>query len=725
MTTRPRDGGMGGAVPRPVRLDRMFAPGTIAVIGASESPGLARDLLLTLRSRGYGGSVYAVNPHRRDVLGIPCYPDVVSVPAAVDLGVVLVPPEVTLEVLADCARAKVPAVAVCSSGFAEMGGEAQALQAEIGRLAREAGIRLLGPNCLGFISVPRNVPAMAIPPASIPETLHAGPVGVISQSAGLLISAMEYGSQIGVGFSLLVSTGNEEDLEAADCLEYLLDDPETRVVALILEAVRDGRRLLDLAGRARALGKAVVALKLGRSQRGAEAVRTHTAALAGAAEVFDAACREAGIETADTIAGLVDCAAFLSKRRPSARGGLAAITISGGTKALVADLAERYGVRLAELAPRTRQRLSDAIPSVAVVGNPLDVSAAAIEDEEVFGRAVEALDDDPDVGVIALVMHLKKHGGSPAHQRLVRRLIAQHGQVSKQLVVISSIPEGLSGFWHTEAAGSPVPFLNDLSALAALRGLTTATAPVAWPPPGGDVGAITLPQDLGGLADGTGILPEVEAYRLLESAGIAVAPYALVASREEAAAAADRLGYPVALKVSASGVAHKAAAGLVRLNVRSASEVSRAYDELTMSPLPQGIRRPDVLVQAMEVEGVELLLGMRVDPQFGPVVVVGLGGVWAEALRDVQVGLAPMAPERAEALISRLRVATMLRDLASRSKLDIRVLAGAVSRFSLLAVRLAPYLASLEINPLIVSARGCVAVDALGQVMLAGGRPRA
>jgi acyl-CoA synthetase (NDP forming) len=699
----------------------MFTPGTIAVIGASESPGLARDLLLTLRNRGYGGSVYAVNPHRRDVLGTPCYPDVVSVPAAVDLGIVLVPPAATVTVLADCARAKVPAVAVCSSGFAEMGGEAQALQAKIGRLAQAAGIRLLGPNCLGFIDVPRNVPAMAIPPASVPETLHAGPVGVISQSAGLLISAMEYGSQIGVGFSLLVSTGNEEDVEAADCLEYLLDDPQTRVVALILEDVRDGRRLLDLVIRGRALGKAVVALKLGRSPRGAEAVRTHTAALAGAAEIFDAACRDAEIETADTIAGLVDCAAFLCKRRPSARGGLAAITISGGTKALVADLAERYGVRLADLAPQTRQRLSDAIPSVAVVGNPLDVSAAAIEDEEVLGRAVRALDDDPDVGVIALIMHLKKHGGSPAHQRLVRRFVAQHGQVSKQLVVISSIPEGLSGFWRTEAAGCPVPFLNDLSALAALRSVTAAPAPVAWPPPAGDVEDVTvLPgrkaRVLDALAHGTGLLTEVEAYGLVEAAGIPVARHVLVASRDEAVAAAERLGYPVVLKVCAPGVAHKAAAGLVRLGLSSAGEVACAYEELVLLPGAAWGRQPPVLVQAMVDDGVELLLGMRVDPQFGPVVVIGLGGAWAETLRDVQTGLAPMTPQHAEALIDRLRIASMLRGRAARTELDIHALAGVVSRFSYLAMRLAPYLVSLEINPLMVSGRGCVAVDALGQV---------
>jgi hypothetical protein len=303
---------------------------------------------------------------------------------------------------------------------------------------------------------------------------------------------------------------------------------------------------------------------------------------------------------------------------------------------------------------------------------------------------------------------------------LVRRFVAKHGQVSKQLVVISSIPEGLSGFWRTEVAASPVPFLNDLSALAALRSLTAPPAPAAWPPPAGDVEAVASlrglePRALDVLAQGTGLLTEVEAYRLLEVAGIPVAPYALVASRDEAIAAAARLGYPVALKVCAPGVAHKPAAGLVRLGLSSAAAVACAYDELVARPGPPWAQQPPVLVQAM-ADGVELLLGMRVDPQFGPVVVIGLGGAWAETLRDVQTGLAPMAPEHAEALIDRLRIAPMLRERAVRAELDIHALAGVVSRFSYLAIWLAPYLASLEINPLIVSGRGCVAVDALGQV---------
>jgi acyl-CoA synthetase (NDP forming) len=727
------------ATPRQAALARFFAPASIAVVGATEAPGLARDLCVTLGERHYPGTVYYVNPHRAEVLGQPAHPDVSSVPAPVDVAIVLVPPEATPAVVSDCARAKVAGVAIVTAGFAEMGPEGRALQTEIGRLAREAGLLLLGPNCIGFANVPRRIPAIAIPPGSVPAELAAGPVGVVSQSAGILISTMEYGSQVGVGFSTLISTGNEEQIDATDCLQYLLDDPQTRVIALVLETVRDGRRLLEGTARARALGKTVVALKLGRSTRGAEAAITHTAGLAGSAEVFDAACRDAGIESVATVSELVDHLAFHGKRRAGVRGGLAAITISGGVKVLVADLAERYGVRLADFSAETRGRLARVIPSVGVAGNPLDVTAAAIEEEEVFAQAVAALDADRDVGVIALIMHLKKRGGSPAHQRIIRRFAAQHGRATKQLAVISTIPEGVSGFWREESAASPVPFLSNLTALAALRSLTASApgagaaaqeaAPAATAAPSdfeATVKSKVLPRlqsaQIHARHHGDApaaypiVLGEMETYPLLEAAGIEVAPYERVQSRDDAVAAANRLGYPIVLKVTAPGVAHKTAAGLVRLDLRMRDDVARAYDVLAARPLPAGGRPAGVIVQAMVRGAVELLLGMRADPQFGPVITVGLGGVYTETLRDVQLALAPLDAGRARTLLETLRIGPLLRDLAARSQIDLDAAAGLVSRFSLLAALIAPPVLSLEINPLIATPRGCVAVDALAQL---------
>ncbi len=721
---------------RTAALTRLFNPSAIAVVGATDTPGLSRDLLVTLRERGYRGTVHYVNPRRTEVMGQPCYPDVAAIPTPVDVAIVLVPPEATPGVVADCVRAKVPGVAIVTAGFAEMGAQGRVLQTEIGRLAREGGVLLLGPNCIGFANVAKSVPAIAIPPGSVPVELQPGPVAVISQSAGILISTMEYGAQVGVGFSALISTGNEEQVDATDCLEVLLEDPGTQVIALVLETVRDGRRLLDTVVRARGLGKGVVVLKLGRSARGAEAAITHTAGLAGSAEVFDAACREAGVEMVATISELVDHLAFHGKRREGVRGALAAVTISGGIKVLVADLVERYGVRLAEFSRETRERLARVIPSVGVADNPLDVTAAAIEEEDVFAQAVGALNDDPDVGVIALIMHLKKRGGSPAHQRIIRRFVAQHARVTKQLVVISSIPEGVSGFWREESAASPVPFLNNLTALAALRRVTAPDAARDESP----ADAATLPPEfvttvtskvlprievaharaLRQRETTTGtdpmLLTEIETYQVLEAAGFDVAAYERVQSRDDAVAAANRLGYPVVLKFAATGIAHKAAAGLVRLDLRTRDDVAHAYDVLAARPLPPGARPAGALVQVMVRGGVELLLGMRADPQFGPVVTVGMGGAWTEVLRDVRLGLAPLTPERARALLEGLRIGPVLADMAARSMLDLDAVAGVVSRFSMLATLIAPQVMSLEINPLIATPRGAVAVDALAQL---------
>jgi hypothetical protein len=330
-------------------------------------------------------------------------------------------------------------------------------------------------------------------------------------------------------------------------------------------------------------------------------------------------------------------------------------------------------------------------------------------------------------------MHLKKRGGSPAHQRIIRRFAAQHARATKQLVVISTIPEGVSGFWREESAASPVPFLNDLTALAALRSLTVPVAPdapadIVVPPEFETVVkskvlpriemARTRAQRQSEAAHDAGqvLFGEVETYQLLEAAGMEVAPYERVQSRDEAVAAANRLGYPVVLKLSAAGVTHKAAAGLVRLDLRTRDDVARAYDALAARPQPPGARPAGAIVQAMVRSGVELLLGMRADAHFGPVVTVGLGGVWTEAMRDVQLGLAPMSADRARALLEGLRARGALRDAAAQARIDIEAIAAAVSRFSMLAALIAPPVTLLEINPLIATPRGCVAVDALAQL---------
>jgi acyl-CoA synthetase (NDP forming) len=689
------------------RLAGLFQPRSIAIVGATETPGLTRDLLQTLPGRGFEGVVYPVNPRYATIGDLVCYPDVRDLPEAPDLAVILLAPERVPEALTACAERGVPHVVVCSSGFAELGEEGASLQRRVTALVRASGMTLLGPNSIGFINVARSVPAIAIPPASVPARLHQGGAALIAQSAGIMISAMEYGSQVGLGFSLLVSTGNEADVGAIDCLEHVLDDPSTTTVGLVLESVGDGARLIAGVRQARQLGKRVVVLKLGRSRAGAEAVLSHTAGLAGSTEVFDAVCREIGLTQVQTIAELVDTLVLFEKWRSHKAGALAAITISGGTKVLVADLAERYGLPLAELAPATTRRLRSVVPDIGVPTNPLDVTAASIEDAGVFEAAVEALTADPGVAAIALVMHLKKHGGSVAHQRLVRGFVAAQAAADVQLVVISTIPEGVSGFWYDEAASGPVPFLNGIESLRAVAAsLAPPPSGAAWAEP--EVAADPPAIVQRALESGVPMLTEAETYELLGAAGIPVARFGLAESVEQAIEAANQIGYPVALKIQDPSVAHKLRAGGVSLDLADDGQLTVAYARMR-AQWPEG--QANVLVQQMVPRGFELLVGAHVDPQFGPIVTLGIGGTLVELTRDVTHRLAPVEPAT---------VADALRGLpgwsAAAGSIDPFIAAPAIDAFSRLAVRLSPWISSIEINPLIVSEDGCSAVDALAEL---------
>jgi acyl-CoA synthetase (NDP forming) len=694
------------------RLARLFEPGSIAIVGATETPGLTRDLLQTLPGRGFEGLIYPVNPRYTTIAGLPCYADVRDLPSEPDLAVILLAPERVLPALIACADRGVRHVVVCSSGFAETGEAGAALQRQLASIAETSGMTLLGPNSIGFINVARSVAAIAIPPASVPERLRPGGAALIAQSAGIMISAMEYGSQVGLGFSYLISTGNEADVEAIECLEHALGDPSTTAVGLVLESVRDGRRLVAAVRRAQQLGKRMVVLKLGRSEAGSEAVLTHTAGLAGTADVFDAVCREIGLTQVETIAELVDTLVLFEKWRSRKLGGLAVVTISGGTKVLVADLADRYGTPLAELDPATAKRLATVIPAIGVAGNPLDVTAASIEEPGVFEGAVEALTADPSVAAIALVMHLKKHGGSPAHQRLIRRFVAAQATADAQLMVISTIPEGVSGFWYEEAALGPVPFLNGLGSLRAVA--AWLAQPRASVPPGESVSDAKGPPAMVQRALDTGVetLTEAETYELLAGAGIPAAPFRVVDSVAEALDAAREIGYPVALKIVDRTVAHKMRAGGVVLALSDGDELAAACAQLrTQWPEPSA----RLLVQRMASGGLELLVGAHADPQFGPIVTVGTGGTRVELAREVTHRLAPVEPATA---------ADAVRELpgwAAARSLDPMVPARVIAALSQLAVGLSPWISSIEINPLVVSADGCVAVDALAALVAPAG----
>ena len=705
-----RSGPDGRTTPLPAGF---FSPGRIAIVGASERPGPAANLMRTIERGGFPGEIVAINPNHGSILGRPAFPSLAAAGGQIDLAIVMVRPELVAGVVADAATSGVRALMVYTAGFAEMGVAGTAAQAELASIASAGDVRLLGPNCLGFASPAAGVAALVVPPASLPEGLRAGGAAIISQGGGLMISALEYGSRIGLGHSLLVSTGNEADVTIVDVLEHAIEDPATRCIGLIAEGIPDGRRFLGLAVDAAARDIRVVALKLGRSLRGAAAVQSHTAALAGEARVFDAACRDAGVTVVQTITQLVDHLALFEKRAPGRRrGDLAVLTISGGTKILVTDLAEAYGIPLAELQDATKARLAAIIPDIGVGENPLDITAAAIEDSAVVRQSVEALAADPAVGSIALVMHLRQGGGSEAHRRLVRAFTGAYDPRGPQLLVISSIPEGLSGYWRPDIVAGPVPFLNGLEALRAVASLEAAGRPVtaaaevrAEPPE-----AVRL-----AAASGRRIIGEIECQSILSGTGIAVPLGGLAGSAGDAVVLARSLGFPVVLKVATPTLAHRSAMGGVRTGITDDDAVRRAYDAIAaaVDDVPGAGHLESVLVQ-QEVAGVaELLVGVTIDPQFGAVLTVATGGVLAEALDDTTTRLAPVGATGAEEMLRSLRGFERVLTSGSAGATAVRATAEAIARISRLGAELAPWIDSLEVNPLLITRDAAVAVDGL------------
>jgi acyl-CoA synthetase (NDP forming) len=700
----------------------LFRPARIAIVGATERPGHAASFQQTLLATGFPGEILPVNPNRNQVFGARAYPSLAAIDGPVDLAVILVATGRVPAVVREAGQSGVRSAVIFSAGFAELGEAGRRAQEEIRAAARETGIRVFGPNCIGFADPLHGVVAMVVARPSVPTGMRAGGAALISQSGGLMISSLEYGSQVGLGFRVLASTGNEADVTCLDVVESVVDEADVRAIGLIAEGIGDGRRLVDLGRRALEQGKRIVALKLGRSRRGAEAVLTHTAVLAGSKRVFDAACRDAGIVQARTIADLVEHLVLLEKPQPRKRraGGLAAMTISGGTKVMVTDIAEEEGLRLADLQPRTRRQLAGVIPEIGVASNPLDVTAAAIEDADVLRAALRILANDRGVGTVALVMHLRKSGGSENLVAMVRAFCAEQASTDVRLVVVSSIPDGVSGFWREEAATGDVPFLNDLASLRVIRALHE-------PPPARPHPRVARrsrpPREIAeALRRGDRTLGEAACRRLFEAAGIPVVPGRIADSPEEAVAAAGALGYPVAVKLAGGGVVHKTEIGGVRLGLRDAAAVADAFHEVAAgsgSDPANGKTGGRVLVERMAPDGVELIAGVRQDPQYGPVVTVGLGGVLAEVLDDVRLRLGPIARPTAREMLRELRGRALLEGWRGSAPVALDAAAGAIAGLSRLGASLSPWVDSIEINPLLVTPEGAMALD--GVAVLSAG----
>ena len=690
-------------------LDELFHPRSIAVVGASDDPSRIGGVPLALMlERGYRGRLIPINPKYQQVQGLPAFPTLAAVGAPIDVAIVAVPAAALAATLDDAITAGVKALVIFSSGFAEVDEAGRAAQQEVARRARVAGIRLLGPNCLGLMSFRDNVFATFSPAPSAGEN-KLGNIAIVSQSGAFGAFAFSLARARELGMSYWMTTGNEADVEFADCVQWLTKDPDTQVILGYMEGCRDGEKLKRALEAARAAGKRVVITKVGRTELGSAAAASHTAALTGEDAVYDALFRQYGVWRADTVDELftVGYAASVCPLPASTRTGV--LTVSGGVGVLMADEASHAGLDLAEMPQAAQAALLREIP-YAGPRNPVDITGQTFSVPGLLERTLESMiGRGPDQAGydMQLLFPAAALLGASIAKKIVDDLIAAHARHPEVPLVVTGLmqPAYRAAFMQAGVLviEDPSAAVRALGALAFFGRAARRQPPMHVQPAASPLPARTY--------------TEHEALQQLAAAGLPVVPSATASTAEEAAQAAQRIGFPVVVKLSSPDITHKSDVGGVRLNLGDADAVRAAFASIVEQAAraePQA-RIDGVVVAPMVKGGVECILGVQSDPVFGPVVMVGLGGILVEAMRDVSFRVAPIDAAEARAMVHEIRARRVLDGMRGAPAADVDALAEAIARLSQFAAAHAGSLKSLDINPFVVlpQGQGAMALDAV------------
>jgi acyl-CoA synthetase (NDP forming) len=709
-------------------LSPLMNPKSVAIIGASQrtSSALNREprgnrVIRNLRTFGYPGRIVTVNPKYTEVMDCPCYPDIGAIPEPVDCVVLAVPNRHVPDLLESAAAAGTRAAVVFSAGFAEIGEEGKQRQARLEALSKERGFLICGPNCYGVLNVYGKAPLFA---STIPAGFLAGPVALVSQSGGLsttIANALMLNRH--VGLSHIVSCGNQSGATFEEYFNYFVEDDNTKVIAAFVEGFKQADKLLAVARKAAARNKPLIILKGGRSEVSQRAAATHSGSLAGAAEVIDAAFRQGGIVPVRSLNELIDavsvfsCDTFVKHYNGGRRIGV--LSGSGGECTLVSDAASNVGLEVPELTETTKSQLQESVADFGNMNNPLDGTGAMYDDEKIFPRLLQALVDDDNIDIVTI--NLEANDPRPKELKSGNRFSAAIEKAAasskKPIACFSSIvggpvdPEILlplrqAGVPLMEGAECATATIRNLADYYEFRRAEKTTK---------DLTAVAHYNKLQ-----PGILPAEDAFRLFEDFSIPVVPTVLTHSAAKASAAAERMGFPIALKIESADISHKSDVGGVALRLSSEAEVREAFTRIhnqVSAKLPQA-NIDGVVVQRMAGEGVEMILGVKRDPMFGAVVLCGFGGILVELLKDVAIGIPPLSHAQAHDMLKRLRGFPILGGVRGKPPADVEALCGAIVNLSRLASSLADQLVGLDINPLIVlpKGNGVVAVDALVEI---------
>lgn len=687
-------------------LDSFLSPNSIAVVGASSDPAkIGAVALRYLLEHNFAGAIYPINAKAERIANRPAFASLAAVGQPIDLAIFAIPAAAAAAALDDAIAAGAKNIVMFSAGFAESGTEGGAAQRALAAKARAAGIRLLGPNCLGFMNVARGVYATFSPVVST-GLVKPGKVGIVSQSGAFGAYAYAMARERDVGLSAWITTGNESDIDVADCIAWMARDPATEIVMAYLEGCRDGAKLRTALDMARAAGKPVVVVKVGRTALGMATAASHTAALAGDDAVFDTLFRQHGAWRADTIDEFFDVAHCLAVSGLPANRRVGLLTVSGGVGVMMADHAAQAGLDVTALPDAAQDRIRGRVP-LAATHNPVDLTGQVTADPSLIDFAARTMLEQGGYG--SLLIFLAAFGSTPAVEALQQQLARDlRRDFPDRLLIVSRLADAAQQR-ALEAAGC-LCFADPARAIRVLAAMAFFREQRARPADGGLVlrpGPIVRP----------GSYTEADALDLLGQAGMPVVATKRASSCDEAVAAAAALGFPVAIKVLSADITHKSDIGGVALNIRDAAQAADAYDRIMASVrnAAPSAKLDGVLVAPMVRGGVECIIGVRRDPALGVVVMLGSGGINVELLGDVSLRLAPVDRAQALAMISELKTAPLFNGFRGAPRADIAALADAIVRLSDFGLSAGPALVSAELNPFAVlpEGEGALALDAV------------
>ena len=694
-----------------IALQALLRPRSVAIVGVSPEAGsLGGNVLTNLRRIGFNGDIHLVSRSNREIGGRACVGSIDELPDGVDVAVLAVPRQATVDAVQACVRRKIGAALVFASGFAEMDQAGRADQEAMARIANDAKLALCGPNCIGLVNLSDRV-ALTFEPLSLPAQAHGRGIGVVTQSGAMCSTLRLALLAKGLKLSIVVSTGNEAQLTTEHFLEFLIDDDSTQVIVLFMEQVRDPALFLGLAARARERKKPIVLMHPGRSARAQESARTHTGAMVGNHAVMSALVAHEAVVRVETLEELLDTAEILARfAKPPVRGA-AVMTNSGAFKGYALDFAETLGLDLPALSPANAEAIKKILPPFAAIENPVDTTAQTVRDPSILGSTAAQLLADPAMGslVISIVAGAPRFAMDKANA-----ILSGIANLEKPIAVATmgdetELPAEFSACLRNKGLAF---FRSPDRALRAMARATWYGNAVTSPRPRAETPALSSYK-----IAATGALTEYQGKALLAMLGIAVPESALARDPDDASEIAERLGYPVVLKAQAAALAHKSDAGGVVLNIAEHAALMRAWDNVAADV---GKAQPDLaldgmLVESMAPPGLELVVGARREPSWGPILTIGLGGIWIEALHDIRILPADIDRDGIIEELQKLKGAALLRGGRGTPAADLDAVADCVLRLGAI-MRGERRMTEIEINPLRVYAKGVLALDVLMHV---------